>query len=858
MASRPTDWTRPGSAIWTLLGGISAWIALAGPAGAAEWDEAANLLRVGRYEACADRAGSAIEGGARDERWFALRIRAELARGRYESALACLDEASRVHPSSVGLFLLGRDVRRFNGRGAGESTAAAEFERRLVDDPPWVGSPEAKVALGRFLLDRGVDAKVILDKFYDAAIRQQPEFLDAHLASAELALAKQDFGLAAEALAKAPADAAKDPHFHELMAMAFAEDDRARSARSLAEALKINPDHADSLLLQVDELIDAERYAEAEVLIARVIAVNPRQPRAWAYRAVLAHLRNNPDGEAEARRSALARWGQNPEVDSLIGRKLADKYRFAEGAQYQRRALLFDPDHAPAKLQLCQALLRLGEEAEGWKLAEEISQGDAYNVVAFNLITLRDRLAGFRTIQADGIVVRMDPHEADLYGGRVLDLLRRAKSTLGARYEAELPGPVYVEIFPRKNEFAVRTFGLPGADGLLGVCFGPVITANSPASQGETPANWEAVLWHELCHAITLAKTRNRMPRWLSEGISVHEEGEQNAAWRTPFDPRTRAMILGDELTPLSQLSSAFLAPESPFHLQFAYRESALAVEFLIEKVGRAGLNGILDDLGAGKTINEALPDRARMTLEELDREFAAFARRRAASVAPDATWEEIDLDADAKSDAVAAWLVDRPRSFLGRQRLAARLVAEGKWAEAKDAILSFRALDPGYVGPENSYAMLATVHAKLADPVAERATLVELADRDGDALAAYLRLMELDEAAGDWQALASDARRALAVNPLIAAPHRGLARADEELDARAEAVAEYRAAAAIDDADPADVHSRIARLLHRDGKPDEARREVLKSLDEAPRSLDALRLLLDLTDGSAREVPRP
>ena len=70
----------------------------------------------------------------------------------------------------------------------------------------------------------------------------------------------------------------------------------------------------------------------------------------------------------------------------------------------------------------------------------------------------------------------------------------------------------------------MRTFGLPGADGFLGVCFGRVITANSPASQGENPSNWESVLWHEFCHVVTLTKTHNKMPRWLSEGISVYEE----------------------------------------------------------------------------------------------------------------------------------------------------------------------------------------------------------------------------------------------------------------------------------------------------------------------------------------------
>src|SRR5262249_54319987 len=219
---------------------------------------------------------------------------------------------------------------------------------------------------------------------------------------------------------------------------------------------------------------------------------------------------------------------------------------------------------------------------EGWRLVDEIFTTDSYNVVAFNLITLRDLFAKFRTLQEDGIVVKMDPREADLYGPRVLALLKRAKATLSARYHVTLPSPVIVEIFPQKKEFAVRTFGLPGADGLLGVCFGRVITANSPASQGEHPANWEAVLWHELCHAVTLTKTHNKMPRWLSEGISVYEEGKQDPAWATSLTPQFRAMILGKDLTPLSQLSAAFLAPKSPIHIQFAYFESALAVEFLI------------------------------------------------------------------------------------------------------------------------------------------------------------------------------------------------------------------------------------------------------------------------------------
>ncbi|MED6326384.1 MAG: hypothetical protein VYE14_03400, partial [Verrucomicrobiota bacterium] len=56
--------------------------------------------------------------------------------------------------------------------------------------------------------------------------------------------------------------------------------------------------------------------------------------------------------------------------------------------------------------------------------------------------------------------------------------------------------PVIVEIFPEKKDFAVRTFGIPGGDGYMGVCFGKVITANSPKSLLGFQQNWQSLLWH--------------------------------------------------------------------------------------------------------------------------------------------------------------------------------------------------------------------------------------------------------------------------------------------------------------------------------------------------------------------------
>ena len=822
--------------------------------GASTLLDAEVLFRSGKYAECSKLVEAELDsGGYHAEPWYRWKVEADRARGQYPAAIATLEESLRRNPSVVALRLLAREVYLEAGRDGEAQAQLAAIERLVQNTPRRFDTPEGRVALGRYFTIRGADARQVLDRFYDVAIKSKPDLVDAYLATAELALSKSDNALAASTLAKAPPEAFKIAPYHFLVAKSLADDDRPRSTEELRAALQINPRHVDSLLLQADARVDNEEYDEASKLLTLVLEINPVEPRAWAYRAVIAHLRDDPTGEIQSRTEALAHRPRNPEVDHIIGRELSRKYRFAEGSSYQQKSLAIDPEYNPAIVQLCQDRLRLGDEDEGYKLADALFAADAYNVLAFNLVTLRDRLREFSTLKGDGVLIRMDPGEAKLYGPRVLNLLSRARTTLCEKYEVKTDEPVTVEIFPSKKEFAVRTFGLPGAEGFLGVCFGKVITANSPASQGEHPTNWESVLWHEYCHAVTLGKTKNKMPRWLSEGISVYEEGQANPAWRSSTDPRFRAMLLGPELTPISKLSSAFLAPKSGLHLQFAYHESALAVEFLVQNFGLPTLRRILDDLGGGKTINEALGERAGRTLEQLDDDFSKFAHTRAEAVAPGSSWDEVKLPPDADSLALTAFLKDHPTNYPAKRRLAIRLVLEKKWPEAKSAIAALETLDPNDVAPGNIYELRAEIARATNDPLGERTALEAWTLRDGNAQTALLRLAEIDETASDWSRLADTARKLLAINPLIAAPHRWLAGAAERLDLRDEAVEEYRAWAMLDSTDPAEVHFRLAKLLAASDRKDEAKREVLIALEAAPRFRDAHKLLLELVGAGSR-----
>ena len=86
-------------------------------------------------------------------------------------------------------------------------------------------------------------------------------------------------------------------------------------------------------------------------------------------------------------------------------------------------------------------------------------------------------------------------------------------------------------MFPKHDDFAVRTVGLPGMIGALGACFGRVVTLDSPKARPPGDFNWAPTLWHELAHVMTLQLSKQRVPRWLTEGISTYEEKLGSPAW---------------------------------------------------------------------------------------------------------------------------------------------------------------------------------------------------------------------------------------------------------------------------------------------------------------------------------------
>ena len=113
-------------------------------------------------------------------------------------------------------------------------------------------------------------------------------------------------------------------------------------------------------------------------------------------------------------------------------------------------------------------------------------------------------------------------------------------------------------------------------------------------------------------------------------------------------------------------------------------------------------------------------------------------------------------------------------------------------WEQAKAPLEKLIELYPGDAGDESPYLALATAHRKLGETDKEMEVLGKLAATSGDAASAYKRVMDIAAEQEDWEVVAQNAQRYLAVYPMLATTYQMLGRASESLQRQAEAIDAY------------------------------------------------------------------
>jgi tetratricopeptide (TPR) repeat protein len=579
---------------------------------------------------------------------------------------------------------------------------------------------------------------------------------------------------------------------HTVLANLALEDSKtAEAVKEANAALALDPDALDAMAVLAAADLLADKNADAAVWLGKMKAVNPGYSRGY----------------------------------SIVAENLVLNRRYPEGVSYYRQAVEADPKDWAARSQLGINLMRMGKEDEARQQLELSYNNGQTDKATVNSLRLLDSYKNFVATKDQATDLLLWNTEADLLRPYFEEQLHKAIATYSAKYKMKLDGPVQLEVYPNHDDFAVRTMGMPGL-GALGVTFGNVVAMDSPSGRRPGDFNWGATMWHEMSHVFILSATNFRVPRWFTEGLAVHEEGQVDPRWANRLTPDVVAAIKAKKLLPVDKLDQGFIFPEYPDQVIVSYFQGGTICDFIAEKWGNEALLGMVHSYAALKTTREAMEANLHVSPEEFDGQYAAWLDKRVGT-----TVTNFD-----------AWRT--------------QLKALAKLAEAKDndgviaAAPAVIKLYPEYVEDANAYEFLAAAQMEKGNKQAAAEALTAYETAGGEIPDALKKLAGLEAELGHPKDAAATLEQLNFIYPEDEDLHRRLGGLLLAQGDNAGAVREYQAVLAMKPLDMASAEFDVARAYMAAGDKAKAEDSVLASLEAAPGYKPAQKLLLELQAG--------
>ena len=424
-------------------------------------------------------------------------------------------------------------------------------------------------------------------------------------------------------------------------------------------------------------------------------------------------------------------------------------------------------------------------------------------------------------------------------------LAKEALAQLSKRWNFTPTGPLLIEVFPRHDDFAVRTLGLPGMIGALGACFGRVVTMDSPKARPPGEFNWGATLWHELAHVITLQLSNQRVPRWLTEGISVWEETRAGRDWGREMEVTFAGAMERKQVMRLRDLNSGFSNPEL---ISLAYYEASLLVEHVVARFGEPSLRELVrvfaDDLDTEQAIQQAL----KVSIDDLQKTFDGFLDDRFGGLRKALDAPE-GFEGDEPLERLRTVASANAGSFPVQMALGAALE---KAKDADGALAAYQraaTLVPIASGEGSPQSRIAALLLAKGDKAGAAGALETLTANDHTDVASARQLVGLLDAPADAARRKAALTKVVAIDPFDAAAQTEIGRfalADGQVPAALQA---FRVAIAAGAPDRAGAYADLGEALEKSGDVADAKKQALAALEVAPSYVRAQDLLLRLVE---------
>jgi tetratricopeptide (TPR) repeat protein len=589
-----------------------------------------------------------------------------------------------------------------------------------------------------------------------------------------------------------------------------------KSSEFAKKALEVDPKLYEAHQVIARDALEDDDHKTAATEADAALAIEPNAVEAIAIKAALDLL---DDKESPW----LAKIGNRGKGYETIAYFFVINRRYEDGISYYRKAIAATPDLWSAHSQLGINLMRLAREDEARKELELAYENHYRDKPTVNTLTLMDSYNRFETVRTPTTVLKLNSKEFDLLRPYFQTEMNKIMAVYEKKYKVKLDAPVQVEVYPDHEDFAVRTMGMPGL-GALGVTFNNVIAMDSPSGRPPGSFHWASTLWHEMSHVYVLSLTNDRVPRWFTEGMAVHEETAINSDWGDRLSPDVIAAIRDKKLLPVAGIDRGFVHPSFPAQVIVSYYQAGKICDFIAAKWGEGKLLDMVHAFAKNKPTVEVIREQLGMEPEAFDKEFLAL----------------IDKETSKTVAGFAEWTKGvRQMNQLAKDGKTDEVIAKGRAIED---------IYPDYVESGSVYSFVADACLKENDTacaIDELGRYSKVGGRDPETMKKYGKLLA---DAGKPKEAAAALERMIYIYPQDADLHKSLGSLALQLGNSALAVTEYQALVNMHPIDGADAHYNLARAFKAAGRKDQAREEAVLALESAPNFKPAQKLLLEVS----------